>query len=92
MAAFNEFYTYIAPNLDHSLPPSTIDALNFLSLSGDYPNSMVVLPVHPHDVIQVINSLKIKKSSTHEISTSIIKDNKNLLAIPLSILFNQSIS
>ena len=52
---------------------------------------MVVLPAHPLDVIRIINSLKNKKSNTQEISTSIIKDNKEQLAVPLSILYNQSI-
>ena len=88
--AFNNFYTNIAPELDHSLPLTNTDPLSFLR--GNFPDSMVVLPVHPQDVIQVINSLKNKRSNANEISASTIKDNKNQLAIPLSILFNQSIN
>lgn len=88
--AFNEFYANIAPDLDRTLPPSSIDPLNFLK--GDYPNSMVVLPVHHQEVIQVINSLKNKSNGARQISTSIIKDNKIQLSIPLTILFNQSIN
>ena len=53
---------------------------------------MVVTPVFPQDVVKVIDSLKNKNNNIHEISTSIIKDNKNKLAIPISILFNQSIN
>ena len=54
--AFNEFYTNVAPKLDHSLPPSTTDPLSFLR--GDYPHSMTIPMIIPQDVITVINSLK----------------------------------
>lgn len=42
----------------------------------------------PKDVINISNFLQNKKGSTHEISTSLIKINKHLIAIPLSIQFN----
>ena len=57
--AFNEFYTNIAPDLDSKLPPAFSDPLNFLK--GNYPTSMVVPPVYPQEVIDVITSLKNKK-------------------------------
>lgn len=48
------FYINIAPELDLSLPMSNTDPTDFLA--GDYPNSMVVLSVHPQEVVQVNNS------------------------------------
>lgn len=88
--AFNKFYINIAPTLDQHLPPSTVDPLNFLQ--GNYPTSMVVPPIYPQEVINIINSIKNKKSNPKEIPLSIIKENKAKFAIPLSILFNQSIN
>ena len=87
---FNKFYCNIAPKLDNEMPPSSINATQFLN--GNYPTSMAVPIVCPQDVIKVINSLKNKKSNIKELPVSIIKDNKDTLAIPISILFNQSIS
>ena len=88
--AFNTFFSSIAPELDEHLPKSTTDPLSFLS--GNYPHSMVVPIVLPHDVVLVINSLKNKKSNIHEVPVSVIKSCKNEIAIPLSLLFNNSIN
>ena len=87
--AFNEYYTNIAVNLDNNIPPATFDPTVFLR--GDYPTSMSVHPVIHSDVTSVIKSLKNKKSNANEIPVSIIKDNCEHIAIPLSIIFNQSI-
>ncbi len=87
---FNDYYTNIAPKLDTSLPPSPIDPVRFLH--GDYPNSMSVPPVCPQQVTEVIDSLKNKKGNIQEIPVSLIKNNKEIFAIPISLLYNQSIS
>ena len=89
-AAFNEYFTDIASKLDDNLPPSEINPLNFLR--GDFPHSMMVLPICPRDASLVISKLKDKKASPREIPTSLIKSNKDLLAVPLSMLFNESIA
>lgn len=86
---FNEFYTNIPFDLNNNLPPPTTDPLHFLT--GDYPTSMAVPTVYPQDIARVINSLKNKKSNVQELSVSIIKNNSYYFAIPLSMLFNQSI-
>ena len=88
--AFNKFYTNIAPKLEQNLPPSTDNPLHFIR--GDYPFSMTVPPIIPYDVIDIINSLKNKKGNVKEISVSLIKLNKIHIAIPVSILFNQSVT
>ena len=88
---FNKFFINIAIQLNKNLPPPTTDPRSYLP--GNYPNSMAIPTVYPHDVIRVINSLKNKKNNNiYDISVSIIKSNSNYLAIPLSILFNQSIN
>ena len=87
--AFNKYYVNIAPKLDQKIPPSNIDPVSFLK--GNFPSSMSVLPIAPQDVVNIINQLK-NKSNKNEIPTTLIKDNKHQLAIPISILFNQSIT
>ena len=88
--SFNEYYINIAPNLDENLPPSNINPLSFLR--GDYPHSMAVPEIIPQDVICAIESLKNKKCSVNEIPVSILKLYKKQFAIPLTILFNNSIN
>ena len=87
---FKDYFSKVAENLDKSLPAPSTDPLSYLS--GDYPNSMSVLPVGILDVIKVIKSLKNKKSGISNISIHILKENSHLLAPALKILFNQSIS
>ncbi len=88
--AFNEYYTNIAPDMERNLPSSDINPIDFLQ--GDYPQSILLPPVSPQDVSVVINKLKNKKGNLHEMPVSLIKSNKEILAIPLSLLFNQSIT
>ena len=57
-----------------------------------YPNSMVMPLVTNFDTINAINSLKNKKGHIDEIPVRLIKENKEILAIPLTILFNQSVN
>ena len=86
---FNKFYCNIAPKLDRRLPPSDVDPLSYLR--GNYIQSMVIPPVLTSDTVKVIKSLK-DKNDPKFIPTSLIKDNDNVFAIPLTALFNQSIS
>ena len=49
-------------------------------------------PTDQHEIIKLIDSLKQKNSSGHDnITSSLIKDIKHEIAIPLTILFNKSI-
>ena len=53
---------------------------------------MAIPIIIPQDVINVINSLKSKKCNVHEIPVSVLKSSKNQFAIPLTLLFNNSIN
>ena len=87
---FNNYFTNIASTLDKNLPPPVTDPMSYLS--GNFPNSMVAVPVNIGDVIGVIKSLKNKTTSIHNISVKVIKENCHLLAPALKLLYNQSIS
>lgn len=82
-------FTNIAHKLDNELPTSNINLAPFLK--GNYPTSKVVPPVNIYEVISVINSLKSKKGNINELSVSLLKTNKEHLAVPLANLFNHSI-
>lgn len=88
--AFNDHFTSIAPTLAHKLPHTDTSPNSFLR--GNYPQSMVVPLITTNDTEKVINALKTKKGHIDEIPVHIIKLNNKLFSIPLTILFNQSIS
>ena len=88
--AFNDYFSNIAPELAHQLPPTETSHTSFLR--GDYPHSMVMPLITHYDTTKVISTLKNKKGHLDEIPVDIIKDNKDVLAIPLTIIFNQSIN
>ena len=88
--AFSNYFSRIAPELDSKLPHSNINPIDYLK--GNYPNSMVVPIITTYEMNSVIKSLKNKNSGINDISASIIKSNSNLLSVPLTILFNQSVA
>ena len=88
--AFNDYFSNIAPELAHLLPLTQTSHKSYLR--GDYPRSMSVPIITEYDTLQVISTLKSKKGHIDEIPADFIKDNKDLLAKPLTILFNQSVS
>ena len=51
------------------------------------PNSLFLHPTDTRDIIKIINELKPKNSRGHDgISSKLVKDLKNEIAVPLSIL------
>lgn len=87
--AFNKYFSQIAPKLADELPPSQTSHNSYLR--GNYSSSMLMPPITHSDIIAAIQSLKNKKGHIDEIPTEIIKENRELFAIPLTTLFNQSI-
>ena len=88
--SFNQYFTSIGANLGKSIPSSETDPRSYLQ--GDFQTSMVVNPVSSIDVKTIINSLKVKGCSIDTFSVAIIKDNSDLIAEPIKILYNQSIA
>lgn len=86
--AFNQFFTNIGPSLDSKIPNSDKDPLSYLS--GDYPDSMAFTEITTDDIVASIISLKDKNDRF--IPTSLIKSNARNLALPLSIIFNRSVT
>ena len=88
--AFNDYFFNIAPELANKLPSTHTSHNSYLR--GDYPNSMVMPIIVNSDTVNAITSLKNKKGHINEIAVSLIKENKEILAKPLTMLFNQSIN
>ena len=86
---FNNFFGSIGKSLDDSLPPSTVDPMSFLS--GNFPSSMGLIPSNDQDIQNIIKMLANKKCSINDISVESIKDNSDLFAPAIKILYNQSI-
>ena len=61
-------------------------------IGNNRPNSLFLHPTDKRDIIKIINELKPKNSSGHDgISSKLVKDLKNEIALPLSIMINKSI-
>lgn len=87
--AFNTYFSQIAPELSSQLPRAQNSHTSYLQ--GNFLSSMNIPLVAANDTVKAITALKNKKSNVDEIPVIIIKENKNLLAEPLSKLFNDSI-
>lgn len=84
--------TLIFLKLHLNLAPNFLDPKTHISyLSGNFPNFMNIPIVTENDIVKAISALKNKKCRADEIPVKIIKENKNLLAEPLSKLFSDSI-
>ena len=60
--AFNDYFSHIAPELAHKVPPTQMSHKSYLR--GDYPCSMSVPIITDYDTAKVISSLKNKKKYT----------------------------
>ena len=87
--AFNNFFSTIGQNLNNELPETAVDPNSYLS--GIYPNPMVIPRVTELEVASIVKSLPNKPCSVENFSSEIIKENSELIAVPLTILFNKSL-
>lgn len=86
--SFNNFFIKVADNLKPD-PATSIKLLQ--NCKKKVPDSMFLYPTGPHEVYKVINELKHTKSvGWDNLPTSVIKSSSHLLALPLSVLINQS--
>ena len=86
---FNTYFSQIAPELSNKLPRAPRSHLSFLQ--GNFPHSMSIPLVTVTDIMNTITALKNKKCHVDDIPVKIIKENKELLGVTLSKLFNDSI-
>ena len=88
--SFDRYYINVAPFLDKLLPTTATSPISYLH--GDFPHSMRVPLCTVNDMLNIIKSLKNKGNPIDGITASIIKENRLHFAIPLTKLFNLSVS
>ena len=88
--AFNQFFSSVASNLESKLPPPTDDPMEYLQ--GNFDQSLEIPQINIDLIFKIVKSLPNKKANIYDFSPLVIKENIHLLAHPLKLLFNQSIS
>ena len=88
--AFCSYFTDIGKQCSSSIGTSSKQFNEYLI--GNCPKSLFLHPTDKRDIIRIINELKPKNSRGHDgISSKLVKDLKNEIAFPLSIMINISI-
>jgi len=88
---FCSFFTNIGLKYAEEIPASKYNHDHYLKAKSKA--NMFMAPTDPNEIIKMINLLKRKNSSGHDnISSSFLKDIKAEIALPLTILFNKSLS
>lgn len=86
---FNNFFTSIADSIRDSIPPTSKRYSNYLKNSNR--NSIFLSPVVKEEVVKIIESLSLGKSSgPNSVPVRILKMLKNDIATPMSFLINLS--
>jgi hypothetical protein len=88
---FAIFFTNIGLKYANDIPGSKYTSDSYLRNKSKL--NMFLTPTDPYEVVRQIDSLKHKHSSRHDgLSSSLIKDIKHEIALPLTILINKSLS
>ena len=88
---FNTFFVYIAKDLAEKLK-YTDDTTFISNLQQSSPSSINLNPTNVYEVVNLINSLQINKASDfNDISPYFLKIGADILAYPLTDLFNYCI-
>jgi len=88
---FCNFFSTIGQKYANEIPNSQFNYDYYMN--NKQQASMFMSPTDPYEIVKMIDLLKRKNSSGHDkLSSSLIKDIKNEIAHPLTILFNKSFS
>ena len=89
--AFCKYFSEVGKTFAENIPASQHSFNKYLGTSK-HQQSLFLSPTDPNEINKIINSLKPKKSSGHDlISTHFLKSIKYQICIPLSTLFNKSL-
>ena len=88
--ALNSHFCTVGQKLRDALPQSNHNYRNFLPPSSI--SSIFLGPSTPTEVKQIILSLKNKKINIHSIPTKLYKINADILASPISSIYNEMLS
>ena len=88
-AAFNNFFVNVSHKINHDIPRTRKSPLDYMP-TANY-KSFFVSPVTPEEIEIIIGTLKNGKSSgPYSIPTKLLKILSSDIAIPLSVIVNES--
>ena len=89
--AFNNFFANIGYKVNHSVPNTNVSFKQYMP--NHNANSIFLDPISPTDVLNITNKLKPKTSSGADcISTKLLKNIIELIALPLTHIINRTFS
>ena len=87
---FCNFFTNVGITYANEIPKSKFTHHHYMQ--NKVQTNMFMAPTDPYEIIKIIDTLKRKNSTGHDnISSSLIKDIKHVIAQPLTILINKSL-
>ena len=88
---FNNYFVNIGPNLAQNIPESDLDYRHFLKMQNS--RSLFFNPILEHEVIDIVNNLKINKSAGFDgITNHILKEIIGVIVSPLTHILNLSLT
>ena len=90
---FAKFFSSIGANYSRKVSPSKLGIVNYLNKIPRNSKSIFLTPCTPHEIINIVSSLKNKQSSSHDgITNVLLKHIIESIAQPLCYIFNKSLS
>ena len=90
---FGKFYSTIGSNLAKNIHENGSSINDYLKNIKINPNTIYLHPITPTEILRYINRLPSKNSSGYDgISNQFLKSIKHAITIPLTKIFNLSIS
>ena len=83
---FNEYFSSIGSKISDSIPESSVQFEQYLQ--GSFSNSFFLRDTCPSDIEKIIKSLKNTSGGEDGIPSSVLKSVSDIVATPLSYLFN----
>ena len=87
---FNKFYVNVGPNLCKSLPKHNVNPMSYLKQRNS--NSMFVVPTNDTEIEEIVLSLKDSAAGWDGLSAKILKQSIDHVKLPLTKVFNLSLS
>jgi hypothetical protein len=89
---FNEFFAKVGSKIVNSIPPSSVDPLSYIPDNPNLP-FLSLNPTGPSQIIDLLKSFDIKSTPDLDgISIKLLKYVSREIAVPLTHIFNLSIS
>ena len=86
---FNSYFVNMARTINHNIPPPVNDPIGNININ--LPNSFYVTNVTQNEIINIVHALRNTSYGLHSIPSKFLKIVIQYLALPLSVIINDSI-